>query len=62
MFNRVGSRPFTLPEMQRLYLRDGAVYTVSDEPPAAPRAPSAPKKEDEPATEPPGGPRIRRPR
>ena len=62
VFNRVGSRPLTLPEMQRLYLRDGAVYTVSDEPPAAPRAPSAPKKEDEPATEPPGGPRIRRPR
>jgi hypothetical protein len=48
--------------MQRLYLRDGSVYTVSDEPPAAPRAPAAPKKEEEPATEPQGGPRIRRQR
>ena len=62
VFNRVGSRPLTLPEMQRLYLRDGNVYTVCDEPPAAPRAPAAPKKEEEPATEPQGGPRIRRQR
>ena len=62
VFGRVGGRPLTLPEMQRLYLRDGNVYTVSDEPPAAPRAPAAPKKEEEPATEPQGGPRIRRQR
>jgi hypothetical protein len=47
--------------MQRLYLRDGALYTVSDEPPAAPRAPAAPKPE-QPATEPEPGPRLRRPR
>jgi len=31
VFNRIGARPFTLEEMQRLYLRDGEVYTVSDE-------------------------------
>jgi hypothetical protein len=60
VFNRVGSRPLTLAEMQRLYLRNGEVYTVSEEPPSAPRAPAAPKPE--PATEPEPGPRIRRPR
>jgi hypothetical protein len=32
VFNRIGARPFTLAEMQRLYLRDGRVYTVRDEP------------------------------
>jgi hypothetical protein len=61
VFNRVGSRPLTLAEMQRLYMRNGEVYTVSDEPPSAPRAPAAPKPE-QPATEPEGGPRLRRPR
>jgi hypothetical protein len=33
VFDRLGSRPMTLDEMQRLYLHDGKVYTVSDEPP-----------------------------
>ena len=28
IFNRLGARPMTLLEMQRLYLRDGKVYTV----------------------------------
>ena len=32
IFNRIGARPMTLPEMQRLYLRDGKLYTVSDTP------------------------------
>jgi hypothetical protein len=32
VFGRPGSRRFTLEEMQRLYLRKGQVYTVSDEP------------------------------
>ncbi|HET7339826.1 MAG TPA: hypothetical protein VFL90_00065 [Methylomirabilota bacterium] len=61
VFNRVGSRPLTLAEQQRLYLHEGKLYTVSEEPPSAPRAPAEPKKE-EPATEPEGGPRLRRPR
>jgi hypothetical protein len=30
IFNRIGARPMTLPEMQRLYLRDGQLYTVSE--------------------------------
>jgi hypothetical protein len=33
VFNRLGARPFTLAEMQKLYLRDGEIYTVSDTPP-----------------------------
>jgi hypothetical protein len=31
IFNRIGARPFTREEMERLYLRDGEVYTVRDE-------------------------------
>jgi|CXWL01.1.fsa_nt_gi hypothetical protein len=31
IFNRIGARPFNLEEMQRLYLRDAALYTVTDE-------------------------------
>jgi hypothetical protein len=61
VFNRVGSRPLTLAEMQRLYLKDGRVYTVAEEPPGEPRKPVPPKRE-EPATEPETGPRLRRPR
>ncbi len=61
VFNRLGSRPMTLVEMQRLYLKDGRLYTVSEEPPGEPRKPAAPKRE-EPATEPEPGPRLRRPR
>jgi hypothetical protein len=41
VFNRIGARPMTLPEMQRLYLRNGALYVVS-ETPAAPAAGSVP--------------------
>ena len=33
VFNRLGARPFTKPEMEKLYLRNGEVYTVSDTPP-----------------------------
>src|SRR6266542_2406450 len=60
VFNRLGSRPFTLAEMQRLYLRDGRLYTVAEEPPAPPQgAPPAEKpKEEEPPPAP--GPRFRR--
>jgi hypothetical protein len=32
VFNRIGARPFSREEMERLYLRDGEVYTVRDEP------------------------------
>jgi len=32
VFNRIGARPFTREEMERLFLRDGEIYRVSDEP------------------------------
>ncbi len=41
VFNRRGARPFNLEEMQRMYLRDGLLYTVTDDPPARPRRPAA---------------------
>jgi hypothetical protein len=60
VFNRVGSRPFTLAEMQRLYLRAGRLYTVVDEPPgAANPVRREPKTDDEPSVPSPG---RRRPR
>ena len=36
VFNRRGSRPFNRPEAERLYLRNGQLYTVTKDPPAAP--------------------------
>ena len=35
VLGRRGARPFNLQEMQRMYLRNGKLYTVSDEPPKA---------------------------
>jgi len=35
VFGRIGGRPFNLAEMQKLYLRDGKVWTVADTPPAS---------------------------
>jgi hypothetical protein len=32
VFNRIGARPMTLPEMQRLFLRNGTIYTVRETP------------------------------
>lgn len=37
VFGRRGARPFNLQEMQRLYLRDGKLYTVTNTPPGGPR-------------------------
>jgi hypothetical protein len=36
VFGRRGSRPFNLEEMQRMYLRDGKPYTVTNSPPGTP--------------------------
>jgi hypothetical protein len=41
VFNRRGARPFNLEEMQRLYIRDGQVYTVTNDVPPRPRRPRA---------------------
>ncbi len=35
VFGRRGARPFNRSEIERLYLRDGNLYTVTDRPPAA---------------------------
>ena len=34
VFGRRGARPFNRQEMERMYLRDGEVFTVTDQPPA----------------------------
>jgi hypothetical protein len=59
VFGRKGSRPFMLAEMQRLYLRDGRVYTVSNWPETAPVVATRPSAEQEKKPEDAGG--IRRP-
>jgi len=46
VFGRLGARPFTLAEMQRLYLRDGQPYTVTDDPPTPARLLKEPAKEE----------------
>jgi hypothetical protein len=38
VFGRRGARPFNRREMERMYLREGEVFTVTDEPPAAKQA------------------------
>ena len=37
VFGRRGSRPFNREEMRRMYLREGKLYTVGDEPPEPPK-------------------------
>jgi hypothetical protein len=36
VFGRRGARPFNKAEIERLFLRDGTLYTVTDNPPAPP--------------------------
>jgi hypothetical protein len=35
VFGRRGARPFNRQEMESMYLRDGEVFTVTGDPPAA---------------------------
>jgi len=44
VFGRRGARPFNLQEMQRMYLRDGQIYTVTDNPPGPASAPTEPER------------------
>jgi len=37
VFGRLGARPFRLDEMQKLYLRNGKVYTVTNTAPGRPQ-------------------------
>lgn len=41
VFGRRGARPFNLQEMQRMFLRDGQVWSVSDTPAAGDQVPGA---------------------
>ncbi len=41
VFGRRGARPFNKQEMERMFLRDGQVFTVTDDPPVPPRSSSA---------------------
>jgi hypothetical protein len=55
VFGRLGSRPFTREEQQRLYLRNGGLYTVTDYPTTEPlkgAAPAASQPNTTPATQP----------
>ena len=54
VFGRVGSRPFTRPEMETMFVRDGKVFTVSDGRPMENGKPIAPKKFIRPYEPPPG--------
>jgi hypothetical protein len=60
VFNRKGSRPFNLKEMHRMYMRDGKVYAVSDEPATAAAAWKEAETKEEPKKEEPGKRRRRR--
>jgi hypothetical protein len=63
VFGRLGSRPLTLSEMQRMFLRDGQVWTVTDEAETPPQpftyhvpGIEGPKKKTDPSKRPgPGG-------
>jgi hypothetical protein len=37
VFGRLGSRPFNLEEQHRMYLKNGQLYTVTNEPPGPPK-------------------------
>jgi hypothetical protein len=51
VFGRRGARPFNLEEMQRMYMRKGELYTVSNEPPGAPVGVHAPLKAGDAASD-----------
>jgi hypothetical protein len=42
VFGRRGARPFNLEEQRRMYVRDGRLFTVTDEPPTPPLNAAAP--------------------
>jgi hypothetical protein len=49
VFNRRGSRPFNRKEAERLYMRDGKLYTVTNDPPGPPaKQPAASVSEHRP--------------
>jgi hypothetical protein len=47
VFGRRGARPFNREELQRLYLRNGHLYTVTDDPPGPPTEPVRARQDEE---------------
>ena len=45
VFNRIGSRPFNKAEMEKMYLRDGNLWTAKTAPPSKPLEFKAPEEE-----------------
>jgi hypothetical protein len=60
VFNRLGSRPFNLKEMRRMYMRDSKVYFVTDEPTTKAAEWKEVEKKEEPKKEKPKKRRRRR--
>jgi hypothetical protein len=54
VFGRLGARPFTRPEMERMFVRDGQVFTVTDGRPVVNGKAVGPKKFIRPYEPPPG--------
>ena len=54
VFGRLGSRPFTRPEMERMFVKGGEVFTVSEGRPLVNGKPVAPQKFIRPYEPPPG--------
>ncbi|HEY7118743.1 MAG TPA: hypothetical protein VH475_19290 [Tepidisphaeraceae bacterium] len=59
VFGRRGARPFTLAEMQRLYLKDAQLFTVSNTPATEPLKTAAAAPATTPASQPATPPRPR---
>ena len=51
VFGRRGARPFNLQEMQRMYMRSGELYTVTNDPPGRPVDSHVPLKAGDAAPE-----------
>ncbi|HXY14202.1 MAG TPA: hypothetical protein VEI26_06865 [Terriglobales bacterium] len=49
VFGRRGSRPFNKQELHGLYLQNGQLYTVADEPPGPPSEPRTTENREQPA-------------
>jgi hypothetical protein len=60
VFGRKGARPFNLEEQRKLYMKNGAIFTVDDEPTTEPLKPATKPQEPPPAEPTPAPTRRRR--
>jgi hypothetical protein len=61
VFGRRGARPFNREELQRLYLHNGQLYAVSDDPPGVPSGPVRAREEQEQPALPAAAPELANP-